>query len=73
MKIIGMRAKEWYLPLTEKYYNIKFKFDKMLLDEENDVNIEDEIFEWGNIGFSSSEDVQGFELFNSISSTFCIY
>ena len=55
------------------YYNIKFKFDKMLLDEENDVNIEDEIFEWSNIGFSSSEDVQGFELFNSISSTFCIY
>ena len=45
----------------------------MLLDEENDVNIEDEIFEWSNIGFSSSEDVQGFELFNSISSTFCIY
>ena len=68
-----MRAKEWYLPLTEKYHNIEFKFDKMLLDEENDVNIEDEIFEWSNIGFSSSEDVQGFELFNSISSTFCIY
>ena len=68
-----MRAKEWYLPLTEKYYNIEFKFDKMLLDEENDVNIEDEIFKWSNIGFSSSEDVQGFELFNSISSTFCIY